>query len=391
MRFSFQGILFSCIFALITGCNSTAPKVVEDAAPGVLACSVGDQAAGRVIQVEVWRGREDSLSEYGVARVCQRLQEVSRQLWAQGVNFRFEVLGTVQIHRGLGRANNHLMQSIQATQGQLKLVIVDAIAQCGDAAGYILGCTPQLGRPVLYAKKHDPYNDLAPEWVIWAHEMGHAAALYHPDAPGMDTVPERIMTYMPLPQSTVLADYESANFAQLGSIVNTPRMHAAMGSRQGSVPRINAEQLLPLVKEAGPHGVSLSQLTHLDDAALLTLGKLLETSLGAVSAAASQSPGLPVLINALVVLGELGKREAQAYVRQYLRRQSGAETLNIRLYGLQALGRGQQRHPTEETLTFLAQSSEEKFWCAEGQESAQDCASLAEAARDALHDAQSRP
>lgn len=390
MGFGFQRILFSCIFALITGCNSTAPKVVENAAPGALACSVGDQAAGRVIQVEVWRGREDSLSAYDVAHVCQRLQEVGRQLSAQGVSLRFEVLGAVQIHSGLGRANNHLMQSIQATEGQLKLVIVDAIAQCGDAAGYILGCTPQLGRPVLYAKKHDPINDRAPEWVIWAHEMGHAVALYHPDAPGMVTVPERIMTYMPLPQSTVLANYESANFAQLGSIVNTPKMHAAMGSRQGSASRINLEQLLPLVKEAGPHGVSLSQLTHLDDAALLTLGTLLEPP-SAENAAASQSPGLPVQTNALVLMAELGKREAQAYVRQFLRRQSGAQTLNIRLYGLQALGRGQQRHPTEESLTFLAQATEQKFWCAEGQESAQDCAALAEAARDALHDAQSKP
>jgi hypothetical protein len=391
MRFSFQGILSIGILALITGCNGTAPKVVEDAAPGVLACSVGDQSAGRVIQVEVWRGREDNLSEYRMARVCQRLLEVSQQLLAQGVNLRFDVLGAVQIHSGLGRANNHLMQSIQATQGKLKLVIVDAIAQCGDAAGYILGCTPQLGRPVLYAKKHDPNNDRAPEWVIWAHEMGHAAALYHPDAPGMVTVPERIMTYMPLPQSTVLADYESASFAQLGSIVNMPRMQAAMGSRQGSGGRINAEQLLPLVKEAGPHGVSLSQLTHLDDSALLTLGALLEPAPTAVNAAASQSPGLPVRINALVLLAELGKREAQAYVRQYLRSQSGAQTLNIRLYGLQALGRGQQRNPTEESLTFLAQATEEKFWCDAGQQSAQDCAALAEAARDALRDAQTRP
>jgi hypothetical protein len=172
----------------------------------------------------------------------------------------------------------------------------------------------------LYAKKHDPNNDRAPEWVIWAHEMGHAAALYHPDAPGMVTVPERIMTYMPLPQSTVLADYESASFAQLGSIVNMPRMQAAMGSRQGSGGRINAEQLLPLVKEAGPHGVSLSQLTHLDDSALLTLGALLEPAPTAVNAAASQSPGLPVRINALVLLAELGKREAQVNSRPKIAR-----------------------------------------------------------------------
>ncbi len=390
MRFRFQGILFSCIFALITGCNSTAPKVVENAAPGALACSVGDQAAGRVIQVEVWRGRDDSLSAYGVGQVCQRLQDVSRQLLTQGVNLRFEVLGSVQIHTGLGRANNNLMQSIQASEGQLKLVIVDAIAQCGDAAGYILGCTPQLGRPVFYVKRHDSCNDRAPEWVIWAHEMGHAAALYHPDAPGLATVPERIMTYMPMPQSSVLVTYESANFAQLGSIVNMPRMHAATGMLPFSAARINAEQLLPLVQEAGPHGVSLGQLAHLDDAALLSLAPLLEPEPTVVNAASTR-PSVPVQTNALVLLAELGKGEAQAYVRQYLRRQIGSETLNIRLYGLQALGRGQQRHPTEESLTFLAQAIEEGFWCVGAQQPAQACAALAEAARDALRDAQTKP
>ena len=146
MGFGFQRILFSCIFALITGCNSTAPKVVENAAPGALACSVGDQAAGRVIQVEVWRGREDSLSAYGVAHGCQRLEDVSRQLLAQGVNLRFEVLGSVQIHAGLGRANNHLMQSIQAVEGQLKLVIVDAIAQCGGTFFNVGSTIVSLGR-----------------------------------------------------------------------------------------------------------------------------------------------------------------------------------------------------------------------------------------------------
>jgi hypothetical protein len=390
MRFGFQGILFSGIFALITGCNSTPPKVVDNAAPGALACSVGDQAAERVIQVEVWRGREDSLSAYGVSHVCQRLQEVSRQLLTQGVNLRFEVLGSVQIHTGLGRANNNLMQSIQAAEGQLKLVIVDAIAQCGDAAGYILGCTPQLGRPVFYVKRHDSFNDRAPEWVIWAHEMGHAAALYHPDAPGLATVPERIMTYMPMPQSSVLATHESANFAQLGAIVNMPRMLAATGMLPFSAARINAEQLLPLVQEAGPHGVSLGQLAHLDDTALLSLAPLLEPVPTAVNAASTRA-SLPVQTNALVLLAELGKGEAQAYVRQYLRRQTGPDTLNIRLYGLQALGRGQQRHPTEESLAFLGQAIEESFWCAGAQHSAQDCAALAEAARDALRDAQSKP
>lgn len=134
----------------------------------------------------------------------------------------------------------------------------------------------------------------------------------------------------------------------------------------------------------------MGQLAHLDDAALLSLVPLLEPEPTAVNAAATR-PSLPVQTNALVLLGELGQGEAQAYVRQYLRRQIGPDTLNIRLYGLQALGRGQQRHPTEESLTFLAQAIEESFWCAGAQRSAQDCTALAEAARDALRDAQSKP
>lgn len=382
-----QWILWSGMCVFMVGCNSMAPKVVEDASPGALACSVGDRAASRVIQVEVWRGRESGLSDYGVARVCQRLQEVAQQLMSQGVSLRFEVLGTVQVHAGLGRANNAAMQSMQAKAGQLKLVIVDAIAQCGDAAGYILGCTPQLGHPVFYAKKHDPRYDRTPEWVIWAHEMGHASALHHPDAPGTSTVPERIMTYMPLPQSTVLASYESVNFAQLGAIISMPRMYAAEGVMPGPDARIAPEALVSLIQEAGPHGVSLAQLSHLDDAALLRLSTLLEPGAGE----AAQNPSLPVLTNALVLLAELGKQEAQAYVRQYLRRQTGAEMLSIRRYGLEALGRGQQRYRSEESMAFLAQASDEKFWCASAQQSAQDCAALAESARDALRDAQSRP
>lgn len=374
-----------CVF--MVGCNTLAPQVLEDASPGTVACSVGDSAARRVIQVQVWRGRESGLSHYGMARVCQRLQEVSQQLMSQGVSLRFEVLGSVQIHDGLGRANNAAMQTVQATAGQLKLVIVDAIAQCGGTAGYILGCTPQLGRPVIFAKKHDALYDSTPEWVIWAHEMGHASALYHPDAPGTSTVPDRIMTYMPLPQSTVLADYEAVNFAQLGSIVTVRRMHAAQGVMRGPDMRLAPEALVALIQEAGQHGVDLAQLTHLDDAALLRLRTLLDPGAGG----AAPMTGLPVRTNALVLLAELGQRDAQAYVRQYLRRQTGAETLNLRLYGLEALGRGQQRHRTEETMAFLAQASQAPFWCESTQQSAQDCAALAESAREALREAQSKP
>jgi hypothetical protein len=383
----FRWILWSGLCVFIVGCNWTAPKVVEDAAPGAVACSVGDMAASRVIQVQVWRGRESGLSSYGVARVCQRLHEVGQQLLSQGVSLRFEVLGSIQSHSGLGRANNAAMQSVQATAGQLKLVIVDAIAQCGDTAGYILGCTPQLGLPVLYVKKHDAFDDPTPEWVIWAHEMGHAVALYHPDAPGSDTVPERIMTYMPLPQSTVLTNDEAVHFAQLGAIVGSRRMHAAQGLRGGPETRIAPEALLAWVQEAGPHGVSLAQLSHLDDAALLRLATLLDTGAGGNA----QMPSLPVRTNALVLLAELGQQDAQAYVRQYLRRATGAENLSIRQYGLEALGRGQQRHRSEETLSFLAQASDEQFWCASAQSSAQDCAALAESAREALREAQSKP
>lgn len=385
----FQRIVLCCAVALLAACNSN-PKVDEAAAPGTVACRVGDESALRAIQVEVWRGREDGLSAYDTTRVCQQLQEVSRQLLPQGVRLRFEVMGAVQTHTGLGRANNATMQSITASDGRLRLVIVDAVAQCGDAAGYILGCTPQLGRPLIYAKRHDPFNDRAPEWVIWAHEMGHAVALYHPDAPGMSTVPERIMTYMPLPQSRVLVSHESANFAQLGSVISPPRMQAALGQPPGPAARIAPEQLLPLVQGAGPHGVPLGPLVHLGDAALLSLGVLLEDSASA-GGTASSDPGWPVRINALVLMAELGGDGAQAHVRQYLTRQVGPDNLDIRLYGLSALGRGQRRHPTQASLAFLQQATEAGFWCADARRSAGDCAALADAASEALRDAQSRP
>lgn len=392
MEKPFQKIVLSCAWAWLVGCNSTVPKVNEAAAPGTVACSVGEAASARVIRVEVWRGREEGLSAYGTARVCEQLQEVSRQLLSQGVSLRFDVMGAVQTHTGLGRANNGTMQAITATEGQLKLVIVDAIAQCGDAVGYILGCTPQLGRPLVYAKRHDPFNDLAPEWVIWAHEMGHAVGLYHPDAPGMTTVPERIMTYMPMPQSRVLVNHETVNFAQLGSVVSLP--HAALGQPPGLALRIAPEQLLPLVRGAGPHGLPLGQLTHLGDAALLSLGVLLDdadSTGGTSSGVSSLQPGLPVRINALVLMAELGGDGAQAHVRQYLTRQSGPDNLDIRLYGLSALGRGQRRHPTEASLSFLKQATEARFWCADVRRTTSECAALADAARDALREAESRP
>ena len=379
--------VWACL-ACLAGCQSMAPPVDEAAAPGVAACRVGDGSAQRTIQVEVWRGREDGLSAYSTARVCQQLQEVSRQLLSQGVRLRFEVMGAVQTHTGLGRANNASMQAITASDGRLKLVIVDAIAQCGDSVGYILGCTPQLGRPLIYAKRHDPFHDQAPEWVIWAHEMGHAVALYHPDAPGMGSVPERIMTYMPLPQSHVLLSHESANFAQLGTLVSPPRMHAALGQPPGPAAPIGPEQLLARVREAGPHGLPLGPLAHLDDAALMALRPLLQPGAGPQT---QPEPGRPARTNALVLMAELGRDAVQAFVREYLVRQTDPAHRDLRLDGLLALGRGQLRHPTEASLAFLKQASDANFWCADTRQSASDCSALADAARDALRDAQSRP
>lgn len=387
--------LLAMACGLLLGCETTGPQVREDAPPGVLACSVGPSGQAHAVRLEVWRGREAGLSDYGIGQVCRRLEEVSQGLQAQGAAVRFEVTGTVQVHSDLGRANNpRMQQAVTPMDGRMRLVIVDAIEACGGAVGYILGCTPQIGQPLVYVKSHDRFNDAAPEWVIWAHELGHTVGLPHPDhAFSSATYPERIMTYMPQPQSQNLVEPEPTRFGGLGSAVNGlgggAGSGAAVGASGDSSP-VAAQELVPFVLKAGLHGVPLQPLAHLDDAALLGLRVLLEPGAAIDNAWLSRiTQGLR--INALVPLAELGRDEAQAYVRDYLLRQTGSANQNLRRYGLWALGRGQLRHPTDATRLFLEQATQAGFWCVNQDKKAVDCDASAQAAQDALRQAGDKP
>ena len=373
---------------LLTGCESTGPQVREDAPPGVLACSVGPSGQAHTVRLEVWRGREADLSKYSVAHVCRLLDEVSRGLQAQGAPVRFEVSGTVQVHPDLGRANNiSMQQAVTAQDGLMRLAIVDAIDVCGGTVGYILGCTPRIGRPLVYVKSHDRLNDVAPEWVIWSHELGHTVGLPHPDnAFSERTYPERIMTYMPQPESSSLVEPEPTRFGQLGAYVTGSGGGGASGAAVAGPEMdrpVGAQELVAFILKAGQHGVPLQALAHLDDAALLNLRVLLEPS------AAIDNPLLyrisqAMRINALVPLAELGRDRAQAYVRDYLRSQTGMANQNLRRYGLWALGRGQLRHPTDDTRIFLQRATQVGFWCADQATKAADCVASAQAAQEAL-------
>jgi hypothetical protein len=390
------GALAAVVLGL-SGCETTGPQVSDAVPPGTLACRVGPDSATRTVPVQVWRGRESGLSGYNTQRVCQQLEQVSRQLHAQGASVRFEVMGSVQIHPSLGRANNPAMQTAVALEnGHLGLVVVDAIEACGGTVGYILGCTPRIGRPLVFLKQHERFNDRAPEWVIWAHEMGHTVGLLHPDDPfSSTTYTDRIMTYMPLPQSERLESPERPPFASLGWSVSSSGSGSRVGAAVGAAPekQLAPHELVPFVLNAGQHGLPLQPLVHLDDDALLTLRVLLEPvamSDSAWLARISQA----VRINALVPVAELGRDQAQAYVRDYLVRQTGSANQSLRRYGLWALGRGQLRHPTDATRVFLQQASQAAFWCAKQEKKEkkdEDCAGLASAAQEALRDISSKP
>lgn len=384
-----------CAMGLLSACETTGPQVNENAAAGSLACRVGPESATRSVPVQAWRGREASLQGYTTQKICQRLEQVSQQLQSQGVSLRFELMGAVQEQPTLGQANNAAMQTAVTganghLQGHLALVVVDTITQCGGASGLILGCTPQIGWPLVYLMGH---RTGTPEWVIWAHEMGHTVGLGHPDSQfSPTTFPQRIMTYMPMPQSTTLVPPEPEYFPGMGLVAGGGG--AASGAAVGTKPEatepaplqaVAVQDLIPFVLRTGQHGLPLAALAHLDDAALLTLRVLLEPPAGIDNALLARMTEA-VRINALVPLAELGRNDAQAYVRGYLLRQTGSAHQNVRRYGLWALGRGQLRHPTPETRVFLENASEPGFWCAGQSKDSADCAALASAAQEALRE-----
>ena len=394
MRFIlYLSVVFLSAVVLL-GCEGTGTKVNESAGPGTPVCSVGISAAQRTVAVEVWRGQEGSLSGYSTQRVCDRLDQVSRELHGQGASVRFELMGGVKTHASLGVADNAAMVSAVPRQaGRLQMVLVDAIAQCGSTqvplGGFIRGCAIAMGQPLIFLNRQ-LFGDTLPDWVVWAHEMGHAVGLKHPDDVRPPTYPQRIMTYMALPESTTLTAQEAPAFAQLGLAAGGAGSGAAVGVLLENPPPVAASELIAFVLNAGQHGLPLQALAHLRDEDLLRLRLLLEP-VSQVDSALLQQLSVPLRINALVPLAELGREQAQAYVRSYLLRQSDAASVDVRRYGLWALGRGQLRHPTPATREFLQQAGEPDFWCASPRGTATDCRALALAARKAMADAGIQP
>jgi hypothetical protein len=320
--------------------------------------------------------------------VCQRLAQVSQGLLAQGAAVRFQVMGQVQVRPEFGPVGYSEMERVApGGRDTVRIVVVDAIGQCDDTTapkgGYILGCAPTIGQPLIFLNRAH-FSDRAPEWVVWAHELGHTVGLHHPDDVRPPTASQRLMTYMPLPESTTLTASEAPRYAQLGIPQPGSGSGAAVGVVPDNLPPINVAQLIPFILTTGQHGVPLRQLEHLSDVELLTLRALLEPTQHIDNAALKQL-SVPLRINALVPLAELGRDQAQAYVRDYLMRQNDAASLDVRRYGLWALGRGQLRHPTDSTRQFLQQAGQPGFWCAAAAADKNGCQQLAEAAQYAMN------
>ena len=384
--------LLAC--AALAGCETTGPQVNVNTAAGAndVACSVGQTNANRTVRIEAWRGNENSVSAYTTERVCQRLAEVSQGLLAQQANVRFDVVGQVRVHPDMGPADNTDMANTGSVPANtVRMVVVDALIQCGGAnapsGGFIRGCAPRIGQPVVFLNR-TVFGDSTPEWITWAHELGHTVGLRHPDDVRPPTASQRIMTYMPLPESVTLDSmtHEPDKYAQLGVPQPGSGSGAAVGVVPDNLPPISAAQLIPFILATGQHGVPLQQLEHLSDTELLTLRVLLEPT-DHINNATLKQLSVPLRINALVPLAELGRDEAQAYVRGYLMRQNDAASLDLRRYGLWALGRGQQRHPTEATRQFLVQAGQPGFWCQAQGADKNSCQSLASAAAKAQRSA----
>ena len=381
--------LIAAVCTALAGCETTGPQVNVNTAAGPtdVACSVGADNPQRTVNIEAWRGRDTILEEYTTERVCQRLAQVSQGLLAQGAAVRFDVVGQVRQHTELGPADNTDMRaSGPVPANTVRLVVVDAVIQCGDTnaptGGFIRGCAPAIGKPLIFLNR-TVFGDSTPEWITWAHELGHTVGLRHPDNVRPPTASERLMTYMPLPESTTLTASEAPRYAQLGIPQPGSGSGAAVGVVPDNLPPINVAQLIPFILATGQHGVPLRQLEHLSDMELLTLRALLEPTQHIDNAALKQLT-VPLRINALVPLAELGRDQAQAYVRDYLLRQTDATSLDVRRYGLWALGRGQLRHPTDATRQFLQQAGQPGFWCAAPGADKNGCQQLAEAAQYAM-------
>lgn len=377
--------LIAAVCTALAGCETPGPQVNVNTAAGPtdVACSVGADNPQRTVRIDAWRGRDTILEEYTTERVCQRLAQVSQGLLAQGAAVRFQVLGQVQLHPEFGPVGNSEMERV-ALGGRetVRLVVVDAIEKCGLQSAFVAGCTPAVGQPLVFLNRAR-WDYRTPEWIVWAHELGHTVGLHHPDNVRPPTASERIMTYKPESESTNLTASEAPRYAQLGITQPGSGSGAAVGVVPDNLPPINVAQLIPFILTTGQHGVPLRQLEHLSDVELLTLRALLEPTQHIDNAALKQLT-VPLRINALVPLAELGRDQAQAYVRDYLLRQTDAASLDVRRYGLWALGRGQLRHPTNATRQFLQQAGQPGFWCAAPGTDKSGCQQLAEAAQYAM-------
>lgn len=381
--------LIAAVCTALAGCETTGPQVNVNTAAGPtdVACSVGADNPQRTVNIEAWRGRDTILEEYTTERVCQRLAQVSQGLLAQGAAVRFNVMGQVQVRPEFGPVGNREMKRVAlGGRDTVRLVVVEALNECDRARaperGYILGCAPEIGQPLVFLNRAY-FNSRSPEWIVWAHELGHTVGLHHPDDVRPPTASDRIMTYKPESESTTLTNLEALRYADLGMPQPGSGSGAAVGVVPDTLPPINVAQLIPFILATGQHGVPLRQLEHLSDMELLTLRALLEPTQHIDNAALKQLT-VPLRINALVPLAELGRDQAQAYVRDYLLRQTDATSLDVRRYGLWALGRGQLRHPTDATRQFLQQAGQPGFWCAAPGADKNGCQQLAEAAQYAM-------
>jgi hypothetical protein len=269
------------LFALsLSGCQTTGPSVAKDVGPHDIACQVAAPSNGAMARVRLSKGDASALEDESTASACATLSRVGQALQDQGSAMGFEVIGPMRTHAQWNQVDNLSMRQAVLAQPEpdsVHIIITERITQCGASVGYILGCTPASGRPFVFVKRHQLLQDWAPEWVIWAHELGHAVGLTHPDGANIEpTLPQRVMTYAPTPQSVELDGHEPLAFAQMQRFrVGGPVALTRAQAHEAAGAAVAPERVLQFVSRAGAHGVNLQALSHLSDAQLLPLRRML--------------------------------------------------------------------------------------------------------------------
>ncbi len=330
------------------GCQTTAPMVAQSIGPHDVACQVATPGNGAMARVRVAKGDSDSLSAESTAGACSTLQQVGEALQAQGSALGFEVIGPVRSQSEWNQVDNLAMRNAVLRQPEpdsVQVVITERITQCGASVGYILGCTPASGRPFVFIKQHNILQDWAPEWVIWAHELGHAVGLTHPDGANVEPArPKRIMTYAPNPQSVELATQEPEAFVQMSRFRSGgPVALTRAQSQQAAGAAVAAADVLKYVSRGGAHGVNLDPLAQLSDAQLLPLRQMLAPGarLSALLQGAQFSPSeVPALNQWLVASNDdaawssLVAQAAEEPARESAPPSSGGLDLSLKLKDL---------------------------------------------------------